>query len=230
MKTLLVILSYAKANDIVERHWPFYEKAGCPILGIGREDSECRFPWPVRAGVGCIGVKEIGKDSYVNGDNLPKLLLDTLEYCLREYTTFHSYCLVEPDVIFMRPLPEEHPGGIVTQHMGGSSAGFFGRNYYHCPWWVDRMTAAAIVIRGRKMLECELIECGFPDRFLGLLLDLHPDVRVHPAKWYSRNLFDRPEFIAEARAALKAGAWGCHGIKTADQLFDVTDGLELCGT
>ena len=224
MNPLLVILSYAKANDMVARHWPWYLKADCDILAVGRENSICNFPMERR-----IGHIRIGKDSYVNGDNLIKYHLGALEHCLTEpnirqnkYTHFY---LTEPDAIFLKepPLVGEGLRGTLS---GGHSIGFHGSRFFHGPWIFDIATAISVVFYGHRMVNAGLIELGFPDRFYGLLCDLYTDVKFYPlSNTYSQNRIDRPEFVQQARQAIEDGCWYIHGLKTQDELHAVTNGL-----
>lgn len=218
MKPLLVILSYAKANDMVQRHWPYFLKAGCDILGVGREDSEARFP-----GERLVGMVKIGKDSYVAGDNLIKLHLDALAYCLEKYPDYTHYVLTEPDAIFTKPLPVLGTMFSATK-VGGWSPGFHGRQFFHGPWCFNAVTAARFVEFGTRMLHAGLIERGFPDRFHGLLCDLY-SLPWTNFPGYSQNRLDQPKYVDDARQAIKDGYHYIHGIKTEAELRAVTEGL-----
>jgi len=66
MKTLLIVLGYERANEMLVRHWPYLLRADCDIMGVGREDSKCTFPIER-----LVHQAAIGKDSYVDGPNLP---------------------------------------------------------------------------------------------------------------------------------------------------------------
>jgi hypothetical protein len=43
-RTLLIVQSHAAGNDITARHWPYYELAGLDIAGIGRTNTDCKWP------------------------------------------------------------------------------------------------------------------------------------------------------------------------------------------
>lgn len=225
MRTLLVVLSYSKANEMLVRHWPYFLKADADIMGVGREDTDCRFPkerlvWEAK----------IGKDSYVNGDNLPNMHVRAMSCALsmtydegadnpQPYT---HICLTEPDAIFLKPLPL-HLGGLMATYCGGKSPGFYGNAFFHGPWYVDRYTAEKFVAGGQAMLKCDLFELGFPDRFWGLWQELY-GVKFHPlnpAYSYSQNRLDRPQYIQEAREAIARGIGYLHGVKTQEELSAV---------
>lgn len=222
MKPLLAILSYQKANDMVMRHMPYFRRAGCDILGVGREDTTCLWPAVDDQFIGSI--KE-GKDSYVSGSNLIEMHLGVLDYCIDTYFQYTHLVLTEPDAIFLKPLPSLMHG-IMGTLAGGRSEGFHSSFYFHGPWVMDIRTAEQVLMRGQRLLEAGLIERGFPDRFYGLLCDLYcEEIQFKKFPGYSQNRLDRPEYIAQAREAIKAGAHYVHGIKTAQELQAVTEGI-----
>jgi hypothetical protein len=226
MKPLLCILSYAKANDMVARHWPWFEKAGADILFVGREDSDCRAPTgPENRSM--IGTVKIGKDSYVSGDNLPRLFIDTLSHVLTTYR-HEDILLAEPDTIFVKPVPPRpHIGlyGFSGCLAGGESKGFFAPYYFHPVWRVTRDTAALMVEYGERMLRCGMFELGFPDRWIGLMVHLYA-IEWHPFPEFSVQAIDNPDKVKLARNVIASGyACAVHGIKTAEQLRAVTEGL-----
>ena len=223
MKPLLAILSYVRANEIVARHWHWYRTAGCDILGVGRETTSCEWPAKVGQG-GLVNVTNIGEDSYVHGDNLIRLHVDTLDYMLSLIGDYTHFCLIEPDTIFVRPIgTQDTPNyGLKATLVGQGSPGFYGSFYCHGPWIFDRHGAQFAVNTARRMLKVGLIEKGFPDRFWGLLCDLSglPYTRLHA---YSQNRLDRPEYIQQARQAITEGALAVHGIKTEMELKSVIE-------
>jgi len=222
MRMLLILLSYAKANEMVARHWPWYLQADADIMGVGRQDSDTQFPearlvWTV----------DIGKDEYVNGANLPDLHVRALSCGLsltyrdpdmEDEQPYTHFCLTEPDALFFKP-PPLHRDGLMATYSGGNSPGFLGTAFFHGPWYFDRDTADKAVEFGRRMIDRGLIERGFPDRFWGLFCDLY-GVKFTPfgKGTYSRNRLDRPEYIKEARQAIKDGIFYLHGVKTKEEM------------
>lgn len=225
--TLLAIQAYAAGADRVRRHWPYYKLAGCDIVGFDREDQ--RVSWPD----GILCAKSIGKGGYVGPGKLCAFLLDCFDYLVRTplFDSYTDFCVVEHDAIFLKLLPP-HPGGLVT-HMGGHGGdpNFRGQHFYHCPWWADRTTATKIVDWGSRMLRVGLNEHDFPDRFLGLMADLY-DLPITSSASFSVNAIDTPSHLAAARASIRLGAYFVHGVKTEEQLRDVTAEVgpikELC--
>lgn len=232
MKPLLVILGYQNAKATIYRHWKYYEASGCDIMGVGRVDKHVDWPYPI--GERSFVFKcDIGVDSYVNGDNLPKQFVDLLAVLLDApaLKDYPSFFITEHDAIFTGPIPDrserhdEDSGLWTIRAAGGLDANFRGENCFHPPWWIDRYTAWQMCMYGRRMLKARLIENGFPDRFIGLMADLY-SISWKSINGFSVNLIDRPEYVACARSAIiDDKAFYVHGIKTAQQLQAVTEGL-----
>lgn len=212
---------------MVERHWPYYLKTGYDILGVGRLDSICNFP----AAEGLVAETAIGKDEYVNGDNLPLMHVRALEFAMSmdymdddgQAQPYDLFCLTEPDAVFFKPLPL-HRGGLMATYCGGNSPGFLGSFFCHGPWYFDRNSAFKAVEFGKRMIARGLIERGFPDRFWGLWCDLY-GVRftpLNPTYSYSVNRIDRPEYVQQAREAVAKGVCYVHGVKTQEELNAIT--------
>lgn len=218
-KTLIVVLTHAEASPILEMNWPWLLKAGTDIAIVTHEGDEHQFAVPRPQLAYTTG---IGKNPNDMPHRWVTRFMGVLEWCLT--TDYRSFCIVESDVIFVRPLPA-HPGGLVATLAGYRSDVFHGSKYWHCPWWVSHRTAQKIVRWGKAMLGASLDELGFVDRFIGLMADLYP-LQIIPAPFYSRNTI-LPQHYAEARSAFIAGAYGAHGIKTPQILAAITDGLNL---
>lgn len=210
-RTLLVIHGYASANDMIERHWPFWRQSGCDILGVGREDSEVRWPEKIQT-------VNIGADRYADKDNLCRRLVDTFRYCLT--LPYDDFCILEADAINLGPIGA-HTGGLLTNKVGAGSEGFKGNQYFHCPWWADRMTAEWIVEFGDVMLRDGDIEQGWPDRFLGWMFEKF-NLPWTQVRAYSENTIEGEASIKRARKAVESGVKFVHGIKTAEVLAEVT--------
>lgn len=207
---VLAIQTYPGANLAAARHFPFYENAGADrIIGITTEDGGC--DWPGREDI------EVGPDCYVSGDHLCRRLLETISACLESGAD--ELMVAEYDTLFFRPMPPLFPDGLVMNATGGGGPEFRGLAYYHGPWCMNAVTAQKVVASGRLMLADGDIEHGWPDRFIGRLAERFEIPAVQGFfKNYSRNCLDTPEYIAEARAAIAAGAHAVHGVKTVGQL------------
>ncbi len=221
-QTLVVIFSHSGANETVKRHWPLYLAGGCDILGVGRTDTECLWPYNTRQFIG--GIK-VGKESYADGDNHIARFLDTLEHCLKspELKPYGFFVFIEYDSGFFAPIPKFQIDTFYAKLAGYRDQGFLGSQYLHTPWVMDRIMGGRILKAGRAMLKAGLIERGFLDRFFGLMVDLYDlDWRDTGSSTYTQNTLDNAEKIADARRAIKDGAFYVHGIKSPEQLAQLT--------
>lgn len=215
--TVLYVMSFPGGNQTFLRHLPWFQKARIPIIGVGTNDGKCEF--------GNVPFIYIGKNTYADGDHHPVRFIGVLQHFLS--TKYHRAVVVEYDAIFLKPIPDFGPPYVAGTIAGHKSPGFLADNFYATPWITNQITAAIIVKAGLAMLKVGLNEKGFLDRWLGLLFQLY-DLPVANAAGFSycRNSIDRPEYVQEAREAIQSG--NCcyiHGIKTAEQLRQVTEGL-----
>jgi len=218
-KTLVAVLAHQEYNDMVARHWPWYRKSGCDILGVGREDKP--VTWPVSPGDdGFVGSVGLGESSRAYRDNHLDRLLRVLELFVE--TEYSDCCIIEADAIFLKPLPA-HPGNCIVTTLGGygGEGGFAPCRFWHTPWWMDKGTAQDVIEYGRRMLKMKIFEGGFVDRWLGLMVELY-QLPVTPALSFSVNTLDSEEYLTAARIAVIRGAYYVHGIKTEYQLKRVT--------
>lgn len=212
--TLLVVLAHSGAQDCLYRHWPFWEKAECDILGVGREDTQLTWPHP-NGTHNFVGKIDIGKESYAAGDNHLRRFLEVLRFGVHE-TNYEAFCIIEYDCLLFNALPDWHGGGgMITTLAGGRSDGFHAPSFFHTPWHMDRDTAEKMIVWGNNMLNCGLLEHGFLDRWLGLMHALY-GFEIIESAWYSRNTIEFPDNIEEAKKAIERGAPGVHGVKSAD--------------
>jgi len=222
-KTLVLVLTHPGASDILERNWPHILKCECDVGVVNHWDpnnDSLSSPLPFFKGQHVS--LAIGTDPSKMPHRYVSRFMDVLQWCVDSDLNYRRFCLIESDVIFVRPLPE-HPGGMVATLSGYRSEGFHGEKFWHCPWWISHLCAEKILRWGKLMLACGLDEQGFIDRFLGLQQSLYP-LQITESGWYSRNTI-LPEHYAEARTALERGAVGCHGVKTEECLRALTEGL-----
>lgn len=222
MNTLVVIITHQGAQALLDRNWPWWVKGGYPLTIVEHADKpSMRIPTPFVNGYS-VQLLRVGTDP----DRMPHRwvgrFMAIMEAC-SQMPGPTDFCFIEADGIFTRPLPP-HPGGLVTTLAGHKSPGFRGHNYYHTPWWMDRKTMGAVLFWGRRMLNADLDEAGFIDRFIGLM-ELLYDLTIVPASSYSQNSLDQSHFLEQARAAIAKGAYYVHGVKTQQHLDYVTAGL-----
>lgn len=203
MSLLLCIHSYPGANHRLEAHWPLYEKSGADkIMGIGTEDGACKWPFGAE-------FVNIGRNSYIDGDVLPRRLLDTMRFML--LLPFDRFCLIEWDCLFFKPLPEFT--GMVGFHAGNRSEGMRAERYYHCPWGWDFETGTAFVKKGDEMLkDVAGHECS-PDVFFGWVCEAAGIPVGQPWEGFTRNSLDCAGDLELAREAYRSGVTALHGVK-----------------
>lgn len=215
MNTILVIQAHPGVEDVLERHWPFWNASGATLFGMERIGAMVK--WPER-----IPSVASGLPGYVNGDNLPRRLVASFREALDRFPEATSICVIEYDCLVLKPLvwPEgPYRQCLISHQAGGSDEGFKSSQYFHCPWFCDRGTAVRIANQGMHLIKfTREIEQGFPDRFMGLIVD-RLSLRVTPANSYSRNALDTPQYLEEARQARKNGVSFIHGIKNKE-MFD----------
>lgn len=219
--TLVVIFAHSKARETLLRHWNHYERARSPFCVVQPENVGVLAPVPPGHG-NFIGTLQVGREPYTNGQNHALTFLATLQLLLDGQThagNWDQLCLTEYDSLFFGPVPTLVGPGIMTTLAGHLNGDFRGSRFFHAPWVLQRNTAEFVVERGLRMLKADLSEHGYIDRFLGLLMDLYPEVPHIPSGCYSHNTIDLPELVAEARLAIQNGSWHAHGIKT-QSVFD----------
>lgn len=222
MSLLLAIHSYPGGSDACARHWPYFLGAGADrIVGIGTAGGGTRWP------AGCESV-EIGINSYINGQVLPKRLLDTVSWFLTQPED--HLAIVEYDTIILQPLPR--PAGIASHRAGGQLPGARAKNIYHNPWMFDRAAAQAFVTGATPLLR--EVKRGqheaSPDVFLAWACE-RLGIPVNDKAWpqFTRNTVHLEHEIASAREARLAGVHVIHGIKTQvvlDRVMGATLTLE----
>lgn len=206
---------------MVKRHWPYYRLSGCDILGIGRTNQKCEWPSDINY------VHDIGESGHVGRGNLPLRLVTAFEYMAttKQFNGYDRFCLIEADSIFTRPMPAAAKW-FSANLACGPAPGFRGNLGFHCPWIADHMIACAIAGHGYRMIANGDIERGWPDRFIGWLVEKN-EIPWSKANTYSRNALDRPEYVEQAREAIRNGVYHVHGIKTLQQLAALADLIPL---
>lgn len=208
MNLLLAIHSHPGANARIPVHFPYYEKSGASkILGIGTLGGKCQWPEGVEH-------YDIGEDSYISGNHLPRKLLDTMRFML--LLPYDRFVLIEWDCLFFQPMPEFT--GMVAFHAGNRSPGMKAERFYHCPWGWDFETGSAFVKKGDEMIpQVEGHECS-PDVFFGWVCEAAGIPVTQPWTGFSRNSLDCAGDVELARDARLNGAMALHGVKTRRDL------------
>lgn len=218
MKIALIIHSYPGANDAVKRHWEHYKKSGMDIFGVDRIGGLGRWP-------DAVPVKEIGEDSYICGDNLPRRMVDTFDWFITDeiFKNYDAAMVIEYDAIFIRPPPDLPDAVHVAATRGGggvANSTTQTETFWHTPWVLTKCAAEDFVAKGRELLSAGIYENGSPDFFFGLVIQ-HLGVPVHNlevtqsnAGTFSRNSLDIACDLGLATEFARAGrVWYIHGIK-----------------
>ncbi len=222
MTTLLGVFSYPGANPAILRHWPFFERQKANMIyGIGTDDGKCEWPEGVQS-------VDVGRNQYIDGPGLPNRLLDTIELFLL-LKDWDVLLLAEYDCLIFNSLPLDQVGTIAAHRAGSATWGSKAQSFYHPPWAFSRTYAAAFLLPGRTAIAegiCPGREQGraptpesSPDVFIGFVTGV-ADIPVQTDLWseYSRNAFDIPGHLDEAREAYRNGVDVIHGVKTAAEL------------
>jgi len=219
-KTLLIIQSYRDHKPLVDMVWPQHALHGWPIFGITPEDSDHAWKPDI------FHCAMIGKGGYIQPDVI-KRWVRTWEIVTTEekFSEFTDFCMVESDSVFLRK-PEPHPGGLLTKLSGGAVGGASkASRFFHCVWWADRETAKIIVEEGKKLMAEGEFELNSPDLFLGLITDRRPEIKVSESNTWSCNGNDLQNRMHQCEAAVKAGAYFVHGLRTRKEYDHL---LSLC--
>lgn len=221
MSTLLAVFSYPGANQTLARHYPYFQlQAADWLYGIGTRDGVCEFPEGMRE-------IKIGDNRYIDGPHLPNRMLDTIEKLLS--MPWDELILTEYDTVFFRAIELDYLWTAAGHHAGGAIWGSKAKAFYHNPWAFRRTSAQAFLDAGREAIAagiCPGRERGAaptaessPDVFFGYVCEsIKLPVQTDLWSEYSRNSFDIPGHLEEARAAYRSGVHCIHGIKRKEEL------------
>jgi hypothetical protein len=157
----------------------------------------------------------IGIDSYVDRDVLPRRLTDTIQFML-SLPGWEDAAIIEYDVIMLKPFPAI-PKGFSSPCKGFGQPWRNGKRFFHPPWVADRESWNKIFHGCLDCLKEGELEGGSPDCFIGWVCEKH-GVPIHEDTFrtYSRNTIDNRDWMEEARIARHEGATAIHGVKTQE--------------
>lgn len=234
MKLLVAIHAHAAVSDVLRRHWPYYWKSGGDLLIVGRTDKRLDYPMTQACGHRAM-YTEIGTECGPGGsiDNHLERFLETIQrfLFLAEYEVL---AITEYDTLWFHPLAEEIAKvdamwflrrfhAYLASTETPSEKGWHHEQFWHQPWIMGREMARQIYSVGKTLLRLRLLEGGFTDRWLGMLLHLYGIPVEHTnARTFSVNAIDTPVFMAAARRAIKErDVYFIHGVKTEAQLKEL---------
>lgn len=214
------IFAHSRARPALLRHWDHYQKPGDPFFIVQPTNVSDLSPVPIGHGK-YHGLLKMGSEPFRDGENQVIVFLSTLNYILENDDTWEQVCLTEYDGLFFGNVPAVKEPGLMATLAGYRDGDFRGAAYFHAPWVMTRNTAEYMVETGERMLRAGLTERGIVDRWLGLWMDLYDIKHIHSG-CYSQNSLDRPQWMEEAREAVRVGAWHIHGVKTEEQFKELT--------
>lgn len=223
MNTLLAIISTARDNALVARHWPYFKLPAWTILGVGTEDGKCEWPEPVTR----LDCGKQGTRMTPVGPSIFGLIQQEMEIWgwFLSHREFDSVCIVETDNLFVRK-PPDHPGQglyLVTQ-LPNYSPLFKTPMYFSTPRWSDRKATEQLFAGGSEMIRQRDTEHDISDRFPALIAQRYRIPWLAQPAW-SPSLFTvtGEQWVRDARAAIQLGMYCLHSVKTQQQLDALKD-------
>lgn len=207
MKPLLVIFAYGGMDDMIERHWPFWERAQCDMLLSFPTDAPCK-----RGGLAF-------NSSQHHGAEIMRRIFRTFGHVLK--MGYDTYYFTEGDSICLRKVPRALEGGLHGFLWKNNDPNFRASSYPHYCHSMNRNTLTKLALMSKQYDPGA--EMGFQDRLIGRICEETGIPMFHrPDLCYSRNRLDTPEYVQQARDAIAGGVCFVHGIKTALELEEVT--------
>lgn len=168
---------------------------------------------------------ECGRDAYVDGEHLPKKLVDSVEAGLRMFPQATWITVEEYDCWHPRDFVRSVPEGVMCGlRCGGQIQGCESHFYMHWPVSATRVTWERWPPFARMLLNQRRYELGTPDAFLALACEV-AGIAPKFDCWhgFSRNTIhglnpanpNQPDFLPAARQAYLDGAVAFHGVKSS---------------
>jgi hypothetical protein len=212
-----VVQSYPGASHDAQYLWPWLKRNG----GFDRVVyAGPRGTWhPPEA-----DLFVTSRDAYVDGDNLPRKLVDSVAHVLDTYKC-DVITATEYDVFHCRPFPRVFPPDVMCGiRVGGQIHGCESTFFCHWPTTAKRSVWERWLVAARQLLAQGRIEAGTPDAFLALACEvagIQPKFDVWHG--FSRNTLHginpnnpkQTDFLPEAREAYRNGCCVFHGTKSA---------------
>jgi hypothetical protein len=168
---------------------------------------------------------QCGRDAYVDGDNLPRKLVDSIDSGLRMFPQATWITCEEYDCWHPRDFVRSVPDGVMCGiRVGGQIAGCDSHWFAHWPVSATRATWERWLPQAKLLLAQGRIEKGTPDAFLALACEVaHIPPKFDCWRGFSRNTIhgfnpanpQQGDFLPAARAAYMDGCQVYHGVKTS---------------
>ena len=213
MNPAIFLHVHSSASSYLRRHWPYFKASGVDLFGVTRLNTRLTFPEP-------IPTRAIGDEHYILGDNQPRRIIDTFRW-FNEDARFKNHThawIMQADSLILGKLPEIE-ADIAGLLNGGPCKGFKASCFYHPPWIVSHKGAAEFIECGEKLLAEGECEHGIPDYFFALVCEtMGVKVQTLEGALSVNSTTLMTEHVEHNIAAIKAGAWYVHGVKTQAEL------------
>jgi hypothetical protein len=204
MDSILLVFCWKGDQERFERHLPFWRKSGCFILPVYPHNEPMTIPGLAVGRSQQFGVELI--DRHIYG----------MRFAL-ECGAKNIYC-TEADSICLGKAPEPYRDAVgCCLFNDPDNPRFRAKTFAHWFWSFNRDVLGDFLDAAEKDGDArtEL----YADRWMSWVCEKHGiPIRDDP-RVYSRNQFNYPEIMDEARFARSKGVWAMHGVKTETQLY-----------
>ena len=213
--TILLVFGYGGAQAMFDRHLPYFLRGEADIMVVSPSDSPLAVPANV------MGFTWGVSQHYGHS------LMERHERAISAAIGmgYETICCIEADSIVLKEIPNPSTGNGIDCFLFNNdpASGFKAKQYMHWPWLMSRDTAVCLATSLRWALKRGEIEQGFPDRMAAFAAEFVNIPLIHsPNLSYSQNRLDTPQKMQEARMAIANGAVCIHGLKTAQELEELT--------
>lgn len=208
---LCIVLGHGKQQAVFDRHLPYWENLGLPML-IGCPDDDPLQTNHTRFFTG---------PSSKNGPLAKRRLINLLKRINSERC---NYAVVfEYDSLCLLDKLEPRHGFRGVLKANSEPERFYAPRYATAPWMIDRATVVALL--NAAATYPEILEEGMDDRLLSAWAWLaRVPVVGHGERGASENTFT-PTLWSNLYDAVRSGAKWVHGVKCQSALDMVTQGL-----
>jgi hypothetical protein len=200
---LLLVFCWAGDEARFHRHLPHWQKSGLRVLPVYPYDAPLTVP-----GLCAFRSEQFG----------PELLRRHIFALRHAYDAgAETVYATEADSVCVGTAPqpfEDAVGGCLFHDPANPQ--FRAKTFLHWFWSFNRPVLARFLAAAEA--DKDALQERFADRWISLVCERHGIPLRHDERVFSRNQFDTPELLAEARAARSGGAWAFHGTKTEEQL------------
>lgn len=220
MSHIGVIQSFPGGNRDLQFLWPYTKRHAGFDAALVTGPRGTWFPADSR-----VTFFETSRDAYVEGDNLPRKLVDSVECALNIFQQATRVSVEEYDCFHCRDFPREIPSDRMCGiRVGGQIACCESHFFMHWPVSAMRPVWERWLSAAKQLLVEGRYELGTPDAFLALACEV---AGIEPCfdAWhgFSKNTIHgtnpnnpkQGDFLPEARQSYRDGCCVFHGVKTS---------------